>query len=148
MPPTQTIRSISAEQTYPLRLTVLRPNQTLADCVFPGDQELSTIHFGAYADDILVGVATLLHDQHAELGFSDPWRIRGMATDPSVRGFGHGKDLVRRCFDYTREQAGDGVWCNARASAEGFYRRLGFDVVGEEFDIPGIGPHYVMQVKV
>ncbi len=36
------------------------------------------------------------------------------------------------------------LWCNARVVALGFYTKLGLHTEGDEFDIPGIGPHYVM----
>lgn len=36
------------------------------------------------------------------------------------------------------------LWCNARVGALGFYLRLGFATIGEEFEIAGIGPHFVM----
>ena len=37
------------------------------------------------------------------------------------------------------------VWCNARLVAIDFlYRSIGFKIVGEIFDIEGIGPHYYM----
>ncbi|MEQ1898473.1 MAG: hypothetical protein ABL971_13920 [Vicinamibacterales bacterium] len=36
------------------------------------------------------------------------------------------------------------LWCNGRTPALGFYTRLGFTAVGEEFVVPHSGPHYVM----
>ncbi len=42
------------------------------------------------------------------------------------------------------DAGGTELWCNARMAAVGFYRRAGFEVVSEEFDVPGIGAHVVM----
>jgi hypothetical protein len=36
------------------------------------------------------------------------------------------------------------VWCNARTPAAGFYGRAGFATEGEEFELPSIGPHFLM----
>lgn len=36
------------------------------------------------------------------------------------------------------------LWCNGRTRALGFYARLGFTAVGEEFVVPHSGPHYVL----
>ncbi len=36
------------------------------------------------------------------------------------------------------------MWCNARSGARTFYERAGFCVEGEEFEIAGIGPHFLM----
>ncbi|EST36322.1 hypothetical protein N566_16465, partial [Streptomycetaceae bacterium MP113-05] len=35
------------------------------------------------------------------------------------------------------------MWCNGRTGARGFYERHGYEAVGEEFVIEGVGPHYV-----
>lgn len=37
------------------------------------------------------------------------------------------------------------LWCNARESAVSFYAKYGWSVEGELFEIPKIGPHYVMR---
>ena len=72
------------------------------------------------------------------------WQLRGMATVPTVRGQGHGAALVRRVEDVVRGWGGWLLWCNARVAAVAFYERLGWEVVGDEFDIPTVGaafPH-------
>ena len=33
------------------------------------------------------------------------------------------------------------LWCNARTTAFGFYEKMGFNIVVDEFDIPNLGPH-------
>lgn len=42
------------------------------------------------------------------------------------------------------ERGGTQLWCNARSTAAGFYRALGFEAKGEEFELPGIGAHSLM----
>jgi len=37
------------------------------------------------------------------------------------------------------------VWCNARTPALSLYQRAGLAVVSEEFELPRIGPHFVME---
>jgi len=51
---------------------------------------------------------------------------------------------VVEALNAVRTADGDLLWCNARTSASGFYTRLGFAVVGEAFELPGIGPHHLM----
>ena len=43
------------------------------------------------------------------------------------------------------EQRRPSLWCNARLHAVGFYERQGWKVEGDEFDVPDIGPHFVMR---
>ena len=40
------------------------------------------------------------------------------------------------------------MWCDARVGAVGFYERMGFAVVTEEFDKPEVGPHRGMLVEL
>ena len=40
------------------------------------------------------------------------------------------------------------LWCNARLVAVEFYKYNGFKIIGNLFDIAGIGPHYYMYKKI
>ena len=72
------------------------------------------------------------------------FRLRGMATDPAYAGQGFGAELINFALNELRSVHASYIWCNARKPAVGFYSRLGFEVISEEFDIPGVGPHYDM----
>ena len=137
------IRRISAEDTRRLRHHVLRPNQGFEHTVYPGDHLPDTVHLGALDGDRLVGVASLYREDRPG-GPPGGWRLRGMATDPGVRGTGFGRALLVACVEHVAASGGGELWCNARMGAVGFYRDAGFHVVSEEFDITGIGPHVVM----
>jgi GNAT superfamily N-acetyltransferase len=136
------IREITAEETIAVRHPVLRPGRVREDAVFACDAEAGTRHFGAFdATEVLVGVVTI---HPAALDGVAGWQLRGMATVPSVRGQGQGAALVRRVEDVVRGCGGRLLWCNARVAAVAFYERLGWEVVGDEFDIPTVGPHFRM----
>jgi ribosomal protein S18 acetylase RimI-like enzyme len=72
------------------------------------------------------------------------WRLRGMATLDEIRGTGAGNALARTALTHAVLAGAATVWCNARTSVAGFYRKHGFHVLGQEFELPGIGPHYFM----
>ena len=135
------IRQVTAEEVRPLRHRVLRPGQAFEETVYPGDD--AGVHLGAFAGDDLVGIASLYREDRSG-GPAGGWRLRGMATDASVRGGGFGAALLAACLDHVAEAGGSELWCNARMVAVGFYRRAGFEVISEEFDVAGIGPHVVM----
>jgi GNAT superfamily N-acetyltransferase len=143
------VARVPAATVRPLRQAVLRPHQTLADQVYPGDDMPGAAHVAAYRDGIAepIGVATIVPEPFPGAGGARPgdWRIRGMATDPDRgRGLGAGALLLRACLDHARAEGGARVWCNARAGVRGFYEREGFVVEGAEFPLPTIGPHFLM----
>jgi GNAT superfamily N-acetyltransferase len=137
----RSIRTVTAEDIRPLRHSVLRPGQAYLETRYPGDD--AGVHFGAYDGDRLVGIASLYEEDRVG-GPSGGWRLRGMATDPDVRGAGFGAALLAACLEHVVGAGGSELWCNARMAAVGFYRRAGLEVASEEFDVPGIGTHVVM----
>ena len=139
------IRRIGTDDVRPLRHSVLRPNQAFDDTLYPGDD--AALHLGAFEGDRLVGIASLYEEDRVD-GRAGGWRLRGMATDAGVRGAGFGALLLAACVDEVAGAGGTELWCNARLPAVGFYQRGGFEVVSEEFDVPGIGPHVVMSRPV
>jgi GNAT superfamily N-acetyltransferase len=119
-----------------------------------------TVHVAAYRDghDAPDGVGTVYPEAppaahrgaipEAAYAPGAAWRLRGMATSDAARGTGLGRLVLEGCFAAVRDGSGRFLWCNARLVAVPFYRRLGLAAVGPEFDIPGIGPHYVMWADV
>ncbi|MDX1419627.1 MAG: GNAT family N-acetyltransferase [Rubricoccaceae bacterium] len=143
------VRPITAAETRPLRSSILRPGQPPGALVYPGDDHPQALHAGAFEGARLVGIATVHPEPppaayREDLPAGEAFRLRGMATLPDVRGGGYGRRLLDACFEHVRAHGGPVLWCNARVVALDFYRRMGLETVGPEFDIPGIGPHYVM----
>jgi predicted GNAT family N-acyltransferase len=134
---------VPVQAVLPLRQSVLRPGRPVQECTFEPDLDPATVHLAAVdaAGDVL-GCATW---------FAEPWqgapawRLRGMATAPAARGVGLGGRLIEQGLALARDAGVGLVWCNARTTAVGFYRRYGFETVGEEFlSAQGI-PHFVMR---
>jgi predicted GNAT family N-acyltransferase len=137
------VEEVAAEVTYPLRQAVLRPDG--GDVVWAGDEDAGTFHLAARdADGRIVGVVRFSPAACPWRDAAHPWQLRGMATDTTVRGSGAGKALVVAGLAALRGRGADLVWCDAREAAVGFYARMGFTVVTEAYDKPGIGPHLGM----
>ncbi|MDY7092089.1 MAG: GNAT family N-acetyltransferase [Acidobacteriota bacterium] len=140
---------VTAAETRPLRRAVLRPNQPPEACVYPGDDDDRTGHLGVFVDTgaeapALVGVASIFEESRPGTT-GGGWRIRGMAVVPEQQGKGHGAALLTECLEHARRHGGIEVWCNARKTAAEFYAHHGFEQEGEEFELPAIGPHYLMR---
>jgi predicted GNAT family N-acyltransferase len=147
-----TARRITAEETYDLRHAVLRPGRARETVLFAGDHDAGTSHWGSFTDDgRLAAIATLMRAPLPEGvavsgGRGGPaWQIRGMASSSEARGRGYGSAVLSAALAYAgAEDPRAPVWCNARVVALDFYRAHGFETVGAEFEVPGVGPHYVM----
>jgi GNAT superfamily N-acetyltransferase len=137
------VRRVSAADTRPLRQAVLRPHQRLDEVGFAGDGVLGAAHFGAFLGSAMVATASV----HPE-GAPGWWRLRGMATAEAHRGRGLGGALVGAVLGYVAAEGGGVVWCNARVRAAEFYRRHGFVAEGGELELPEIGPHLYMVLKL
>jgi GNAT superfamily N-acetyltransferase len=138
------VARVAAADVRPLRGLVLRPGVPPETLVYAGDDAPDALHVAASDGERIVGIASLCREPAPGRPQVSGWRLRGMATMPEARGAGIGARLLRECFRHVRDGGGGLLWCNARVVALGFYDKLGLAREGEEFDIPGIGPHYVM----
>ena len=142
------MRFITPDDALTIRNDVLRDGKlTLDECRFPTDTIQGAFHLGYYANAELATVASFFpqnYNGYAGLGY----QLRGMATTEKFRGQGLGTRLVNFAIVYLQGQKANYVWCNARKVALKFYRDCGFEVISGEFDVPGIGPHYVMYLKI
>jgi predicted GNAT family N-acyltransferase len=125
---------------------VLRPDG--GDVAWAGDEDPATFHLAARSDRRVVGVVRFSPTACPWRTAVHPWQLRGMATDTAVRGSGAGRALVAAGLEAVAARGGDLLWCDARVPAVGFYERMGFTVVTDEFDKPGIGPHRGMLIGV
>lgn len=142
------IKFIEAEQVLPIRNEVLREwKLTNEECRFPTDNIDGAFHLGYYQNDELACVATFFPQAYgAFTGVG--YQLRGMATTEKYRGKGLGNQLLNFAIVYLKGRKVNYLWCNARKRALSFYLNIGFEVVSAEFEVPGIGSHYVMYVKI
>src|SRR5438309_1913976 len=121
MHPASEIRIISVAEAIPLRHAVLRPGRPTETAHFPGDDAHSTRHFGAFRDGTLLAIASLYRVDMPEMAGVTAIQLRGMATAEKARGTGLGRTLLQACIVFARQTGVGLIWCNARASAVGFY---------------------------
>lgn len=135
---------INARDTHRIRSEMLRPGMPLEECIFEGDDEDQTFHLGAFIDNKLVSVASFYFDRHPEVDAPYQYRLRGMATLPEYQRQGLSKALLKIGFPIVKQNQCSVVWCNAREEAMEFYQKVGFEKIGNKFDIPSVGPHFLM----
>jgi predicted GNAT family N-acyltransferase len=140
-----TVRRAALAEVIQLRHAELRPGLPRAAAEFDGDDEAATIHVGAFdCDGAVVGCASVVR---RALDGEDAWQLRGMATRADRVREGIGARVLATALAEVGGAGGSRlVWCNARAAAVGFYRRQGWRVISDVFDVPTVGPHYRMRI--
>ena len=135
------IQRVEVGEIVDLRYEVLRAGLPRSAANFPGDDEPATVHLAAIESGKVVGCATvLLNEWEGERAC----QLRGMAIDPARQRGGIGARLLAEVHGIAREKKVKLVWANARKPAAEFYKRHGWEIVSEEFEIPTAGPHFKM----
>jgi predicted GNAT family N-acyltransferase len=142
------IKFITADDVLPIRNEVLREGKlTLDECRWENDDAKDTFHLGYFKDDELACIASF-HPVPYNGFEGKAYQLRGMATLNKYQGKGFGNMLVNFAITYLRGQKVNYLWCNARKKAVPFYSGVGFEIISAEFELHGVGPHYVMYVKI
>jgi GNAT superfamily N-acetyltransferase len=156
-----TIRLVALDDTFTLRKAVLRPWLTPEEARASWADTPEHFHVGAVQDGAeerrVVSTAGFLIEAHPDHGAAFgplQWRLRGMASEPALQGCGIGgrvldfgiAEIARRLA--ARGEVSAALWCNGRTGARRFYERHGFEAIGELFETPGTGPHYVFWRRV
>lgn len=143
------VKRIQAVDCLALRHQVLRPHQPPENSKYPLDEEPTSAHFGYFNEKGEIVCVASLYLEGREGGPKKAFRLRGMATRPDLQGSGLGRQVLGACQSYVQQQGGDEIWCNARTTASEFYFKNGFvSLTPEPFDLPGLGPHYIMNYSI
>lgn len=137
------IKQITTLEALIVRAPVLRKNQPPEWVSIEEDDYPNTYHFGGIIKNQVVGTATIYPENRKYK--SDEWRLRGMAVLDEFQSNGIGEDILIYCIELIKSQKGKLLWCNARIGAMKFYKKCGFTICSEEFDIPNIGAHFEME---
>ena len=100
-------------------------------------------HFVATENNNLLGCVILvpIDDKKEKV------QLMQMAVDTNLQGKGIGKLLVIELLEFCKQQGIKEVTCHSRASANDFYKKLGFEIYDEPFDEVGI-THNHMRINL
>ena len=136
---------LTAAETYPLRLEVLRGDTPSKAVTFAEDDSPGTFHLGIRNGDALVAISTWIPRPHHD---EPATQLRGMAIAPDLQGQGIGALLLESGCELAGSIA-PLVWARARDTALPFYLRHGFVVEGGGFiDEHTAKPHHVIVRRV
>jgi len=120
---------IALGDALPIRHCVLWPDKPISFCQVDGDE--TAMHYGVYLNDSLVTVASIYIDGRVA-------RLRKFATLEGSQGRGMGSQLISHIITELEQSDIDIFWCDARATAVGFYKKFGMETQGDEFLKAGI----------
>jgi len=106
--------------------------------------ENSAYHIMAVDEHQVIGVARLqFTDQQNTRA-----QLRYMAVDEAFQGKGVGRQIVKHMEQYAREQAAETLFFHARDNAQGFYKKLGYQVDKKSYLLFGTVQHYEMSKRL
>jgi predicted GNAT family N-acyltransferase len=124
------------EEVYRIRDEVFVDEQALTDDARTDPDDHRSFHYLAYFGEQPVGTGRLtLYGREAQVAW--------VAVRRQWRQHGIGKALMLAIIERARMESATHIVLNAQTHALGFYSALGFNVVGGEFFMSGIG-HQVM----
>lgn len=124
-----------------LRQKVLRTPLNLTFSEAELAAESNQIHVVAMKEDKVLGVLALLRLENGLI------KMRQVAVNPEDAGNGIGKSMVIYAEELAKNEGFRLMVLNARQTAVGFYKRLNYNQVGEQFNEVGL-PHFKMEKAI
>lgn len=129
------------QQMVKLRDDILRKPLGLSFTPDELESEKQNLLMAAYEDDQMLGCCMLVEEGHQTV------RLRQMAVLNDLQGKGIGKALMQFAENLARDRGYKKITMHARKNAIGFYEKMGYRRVGNEFEEITI-PHYVMEKEL
>ena len=138
------VKTISAEQAHDVRHPILRKHKPREACMFVEDHDKTTLHIGLFYGTRHIGTVTFIANAHPSYNENTQYQLRGMAVLEDFQGKGLGRLMVDEGERILQTRSSQRIWLNARIKALNFYKKLGYEICSEEFEVPIFGPHYQM----
>jgi predicted GNAT family N-acyltransferase len=126
------------QQMVQLRNEILRRPLGLMFTPEELEREKEEILIGAFEEEKMLGCCMLVQEEGNSV------RLRQMAVLNNLQGKGIGRALMIFAENIARDRGFKKITMHARKTATGFYEKLGYKAVGEQFEEVTI-PHYIME---
>ena len=129
------------KQMLKLRNDILRKPLGLHFTEEELEKEKSHMHMAAFEDEQMLGCCMLVEEDPETV------RLRQMAVVNDVQGKGIGRALMQFAENLARDRGYKRITMHARKAAIGFYEKMGYRQIGDEFQEITI-PHFVMEKEL
>ena len=126
------------QQMVSLRTDILRKPLGLVYSETQLKSEKSDLLIGAFENNQIIGCCILTPIENNQI------QLRQMAVEKNSQSKGIGAQIIRFAENISHQRGFVSMMMHARKSAVGFYQKLDYQVVGEEFYEVSI-PHFVME---
>ena len=126
------------EQMLNLRQEILRQPLNLNLMEENLEKEKNDILIGAFDEDMMLGCCLLTRVDNTSI------QLRQMAVQDNLQGKGIGGTIMHYAENVARDRGYHKIIMHARTSSSGFYEKLGYHVIGNEFLEVSI-PHFIME---
>ncbi|MBL7709785.1 MAG: GNAT family N-acetyltransferase [Chitinophagales bacterium] len=133
--------SYEYRQMVKLRDDVLRKPLGLGFTPEELEEEKGNMLIGAFEEDDILACCMLVEENPTTV------RLRQMAVLNDLQGKGIGRALMTFAENIARDRGYKILSMHARKNATGFYEKMGYRVVGNEFTEVTI-PHYLMEKRL
>ncbi|MFL9484529.1 GNAT family N-acetyltransferase [Chitinophagaceae bacterium LWZ2-11] len=130
------IKNAPIEAVWQMRRDVMYPAETIDFVKLKDDSEGE--HLGLYIADELVSIISIFIK-------GDDLQFRKFAVKVEMQGKGYGTKLLQHIMQIAVDKKCRTIWCNARTSALGLYKKFGMEQSGEIWQQYGID--FVKMVK-
>lgn len=129
------------QQMVKLRDDILRKPLGLGFSPEELESEKDNMLIAAFEDERMLGCCMLVEEEPGTA------RLRQMAVLNDLQGKGIGRALMNFAENLARDRGFKVVRMHARTNAIGFYEKVGYKVLGDQFEEVTI-PHFVMEKKL
>jgi phosphoribosylformimino-5-aminoimidazole carboxamide ribotide isomerase len=123
------IQPVSLNEVWAMRQAVMYPHESISFVQLEDDEK--GLHWGLYDSGELVSVISVF-DRNGSVQF------RKFATRTNWQGKGYGTILLQHVMDWAHQQGKKNIWCNARLTATGIYKKFGMQAVGKTWQQYGL----------
>ncbi|WP_207510270.1 1-(5-phosphoribosyl)-5-[(5-phosphoribosylamino)methylideneamino]imidazole-4-carboxamide isomerase [Longitalea luteola] len=124
-----TIQPVSLPEVWAMRQAVMYPQESIAFVQLEDDE--AGLHLGLYAEGVLVSVISVFDKDNAV-------QFRKFATRTDRQGKGYGTTLLQHVMAWAKARGKKKIWCNARLTATGIYKKFGMQAVGKPWQQYGL----------
>ena len=142
------LKKVAANKLFEIRRKILRNNNSYKDCQFEGDNKNSSVHIGAFINDVIIGGVSLLKNKSIHKDLKNCYQLRGMCVLKNFQNHGIGIKLLNEAERYCSDSGVNNIWMNARKNAAVFYLKSNYIDLGIRYEIKGIGQHHFLYKKL